>query len=101
MTSGRHGCKILGSHRSIFTDTANDGRKVPPTVVPECNYVRESHTCQFFIPVSRAGPRLLEIQNFLLPWQRDVTTFPLCPDPVSAVNETRLTAGFGAWIIHT
>lgn len=49
----------------------------------------------------RAGPRLLEIQNFLLPWQRDVTTFPLCPDPVSAVNETRLTAGSGARIIHT
>ena len=49
----------------------------------------------------RARPRLLEIQNYLLPWQRDVTTFPLCPDPVSAVNKTRLTAGFAARIIHT
>ena len=54
VTSGRHGCKLFGSHRSIFTDTANSGRKVRPTVFPECNYVRESHTCQFFrffIPV--------------------------------------------------
>ena len=30
VTSGCHGCKIFGSHRSIFTDTANSGRKVRP-----------------------------------------------------------------------
>ena len=80
VTSGCHGCKIFECHRSILTDTANNGRKVRPTVFPECNYVRESHTClffRFFTPVISSRTTVTwnpEFSATMAAWRNDVSS---------------------------
>ena len=62
---------------SIFLD--RDGHLHFPTI--ECNHAQESLTCQFFTFFRRRSRTLRSVcrdPKILLPWQREVTTFPLC-----------------------
>ena len=68
MTTRYHGNKMSGSQPFFL-------REKTICVVLVCNHGQESHTCYFFFcDCIFAGPWFVEIQKFLLPWKRDVTT---------------------------
>ena len=84
MTSSYHGSKISGSEQSFFTrrllSLSNDGRTSWATFLflSAIMHRKVIHVNFFlFFPAIFTGQRFVEIQKFLLPWECDVTTFPL------------------------